>query len=131
MKDDARQINRFLAHSSIYFQQRKSKLGALIYLLWLQLIHHALYIGGEHRRNLSRCTSLDQGQLAVRCIFRCFGRRYFVGLDVELRIGVGKQMLLLAIFLVEDNVVKLRLEMLQYVLEMSGGPLQRSDVLYF
>src|SRR5256712_12855838 len=29
MKDEARQINRFLAHSSIYFQQRKSKLGAL------------------------------------------------------------------------------------------------------
>jgi len=34
-------------------------------------------------------------------------------------------------FIAEDNVVKLRLEMLQYVLEMSGGPLQRSDVLYF
>src|SRR6266446_3658987 len=29
MKYEARQINRFLAHSSIYFQQRKSKLGAL------------------------------------------------------------------------------------------------------
>src|SRR6266478_10038085 len=29
MKDETRQINRFLAHSSIYFQQRKSKLGAL------------------------------------------------------------------------------------------------------
>src|SRR5882724_5118500 len=131
MKDEARQINRFLAHSSIYFQQRKSKLGAL-FIYYCKLIQHTLYIGGGHRRNLSRCTSLDQGQLAVRCIFRCFGRRYFVGLDVELRIGVGKQTLLLAIFIAEDNVVKLRLEMLQYVLlEMSGGPLQRSDVLYF
>src|ERR1700746_1158618 len=29
MKDEAHQINRFLAHGSIYFQQRKSKLGAL------------------------------------------------------------------------------------------------------
>src|SRR5882724_2468912 len=130
MKDEARQINRFLAHSSIYFQQRKSKLGAL-FIYYCELIQHTLYIGGVHRRNLSRCTSLDQGQLAARCIFRCFGRRYLVGLDVELRIGVGKQMLLLAMFIAEDNVVKLRLEMLQYVLETSGGPLQRSDVLYF
>src|SRR5882724_3642643 len=127
MKDEARQINRFLAHSSIYFQQRKSKLGAL-FIYYCELIQHTLYIGGVHRRNLSRCTSLDQGQLASRCIFRCFGRRYFVGLDVELRIGVGKEMLLLAI--VEDNVVKLRLEMLQYVLEMSGV-LHRSGGLYF
>ena len=39
-------------------------------------------------------------------------------------------MLLLAIFLVEDNVVKLRLEMLQYVLETSFV-LHRSDGLYF
>ena len=40
-------------------------------------------------------------------------------------------MLLRAIFLVEDNVVKLRLEMLQYALETSFVPLQRSDGLYF
>ena len=41
-----------------------------------------------------------------------FGRRYLIGLDVELRTRARKQMLLLAIFIMHDNIVKLHFEVL-------------------